>query len=106
MKFTPLPRILIWLCGVILHLLLQWVFLSFPTLDLALSLQIGGALPLLRIHGSKVSLVLLKFMLDLGGISICRARKGNVEELHFLLNVFVQIVAILQHQVFLRIFNT
>ena len=45
--------------------------------------------PWLQIRGSKVLLLLLKFILNLGGIVISRAKRGNVEELHFLLNVFV-----------------
>ena len=77
MKFTPLPCVLLWICGVVL---------SGTALALPLVLQFRGTF---RIHKSKVSLLLLKCLLDLGGIAVCCAKRCNVEELHFLLNVFV-----------------
>ena len=77
MKFTPLPCVLILICGVIL----SSTSLAFP-----LVLQLGGTF---HIRRSKVSLPLLNFLLDLGGIAICHAKRCNVKELHFLLNVFV-----------------
>ena len=86
MEFTPLPCVLLWICG---------VFLSRIALALPLVLRFGGTF---RICRSKVSLLLLKFLLDLGGIAICCAKRCNVEELHFLLNVFVQTAAVLEHQ--------
>ena len=61
MKFTPLPCVLIWIFGVVL---------IRPTLDLPLVLWFGAAFPWLQIQRSKVSLLLLKFLLDLGGIAI------------------------------------
>ena len=61
MKFTPLPCVLLWICGVVL---------SRIALALPLVLWFGGAFPWLRIHRSKVSLLLLKFLLDLGNIAI------------------------------------
>ena len=85
MKFTPLPRVLLWIFGVVL---------SCPALAFPLVLQFGGTFPWLQIRRSKVSLLLLKFLLDLGGISICRAKRGNVEELHFLLNVSMKTVVV------------
>ena len=89
MKFTPLTHVLLWLCGVVL---------SHPTLALTLVMRFVGAFPWIWIGGSKVSFLLLKFLLDLGGIVICRVKRGNVEELHFLLNIFVQTTAVLEHQ--------
>ena len=87
MKLTPHPCVL---------LLVFVVFLCFPSL----------AFPRLHICGLKVLLLLLKLMLDLGGMVTCCAKRGNVEELHFLLKVFVKRVAVLEHQISLRIFNT
>ena len=86
MKFTPLPCVLLWICGVVL---------SHSTLALPLVLLFGGTF---QIRRSKVALLLLKFLLDLGGIAVCRAKQCNVEELQFLLNVFVQTAAVLEHQ--------
>ena len=68
---------------------------------LPLILRVGGTFPWLRIRGSKLSLLMLKFLLDLCGIEICRAKRGNVEELHFLLNVSVKTTAVLEHQMYL-----
>ena len=90
MKFTLLPRVLLWICGVVL---------SRPALALPLVPWFRGAFPWLQIRGSKVSLLLHKFLLDLGSIAIFHAKQGNVEELHFLLNVYVQIVVVLKHQI-------
>ena len=97
MKFTPLPRVLFWICGLVLSRL---------ALALPLVLWFGGAFPWLRIRGSKVLLLLLKFLLNLGGIVICLAKWGNVEELHFLLNVSMKTAVVLEHQMSLWIFNT
>ena len=96
MKFKPLPRVL-WIFGGVLRL---------PALALPPVLWFGGAFPYLWIHKSKALLLLLKFLLDRGSIAICRAKQGNVEELNFLLNVSMQIAAVLEHQMSLRIFNT
>ena len=77
MKVTPLPCVLLWIFGVVL---------SRISLALPLVLRFRGTFQICR---SKVSLLLLKFLLDLGGIAICHAKRCNVEELHFLLNLFV-----------------
>ena len=77
MKFTALPCVLLWIFG---------VFLSRTALALPLFLRFEGTF---RIRRSKISLLLLKFLLDIGGIAVCRAKKCNLKELHFLLNVFV-----------------
>ena len=86
MKFTPLPCVLLLSCGVVV---------SRTALDFPLVLWFRGTF---RIRRSKVSLLLLKFLLDLGGIVICRDKRCNFEELHLLLNVFVLIVVVLEHQ--------
>ena len=75
-------------------------------MDLSFVLRFGGTFRLLLIRRSKVSLLLFEFLLNLGSIPVCRTKRGDVEELHFLLNVSVQTTAILQHQMFLRIFDT
>ena len=68
MKFTPLPHVL-WICGVVLSRLA----LAFP-----LVLWFGGTFPWLQIRISKVSLLLFKFLLDLGNIAICRRSESVV----------------------------
>ena len=95
MELTPLSCVLIWLHGVFLHLRIQWVGLDFPTLALSFVLRFWGVVTLLLIHISKVLLLLFEFMLNLGSIPVCRTKRGDVEELHFLLNVSVQTTAIL-----------
>lgn len=97
MNFTPTPDVLVWIFGVVLSRL---------TLDFPLILWFRGTFLWLRICGSKVSLLLLKFLFDLGSIVICRAKRGNVEELHFLLNISVQTTMVLEHQISLQTFNT
>ena len=92
MKFTPLTGVLLCICGVVL---------SRPTLSFPLVLRFEGTFLWLQIRKSKVSLILLKFMLDLRGIEICCAKQCNVEELHFLLNVFMQTAVVLEHQMYL-----
>ena len=106
MELTPLSYVLLCLRGVVIFLLLQWVVLGHLVLALSLVLRFGGAFPLLLIKRSKVSLLLFKFMLNLGNISVCCTKQGDVEELHFLLNVFVQIIMVLEHKIFLRIVYT
>jgi hypothetical protein len=54
-----------------------------------------------NIANSKVSLIQFEFLLNLGIISLCRTKRGDFEELHFLLNVSVQKIVVLQHQMFL-----
>jgi hypothetical protein len=57
--------------------------------------SLGVPFPSLLIHRTKVSLLLFELLLNLGSIPVCRTKRGDVEELHFLLNVFVQINAVL-----------
>ena len=52
-------------------------------------LRFRGTFPLLLIHRSKVLLLLFEFLLNLGSISVCRTKQGDVKEFHFLLNVSV-----------------
>ena len=61
-----------------------WIFLSHLAFSLPLVLWFGGAFPWFQI----------------------RAKRGNVEELHFILNVSMKITVVLKHQMFLQIFNT
>ena len=89
MKFTSLPHFILWIFGGVL---------SHPNLALPLVLWFRGTFPWLHIRGSKFWLLLLKFFLNLGGIAISRAKRGNVEELHLLLNVSMHTAAVLEHQ--------
>ena len=94
-ELTPLSRVLLWLCGVVLRLWLLQVVLSRHALALSFVLLFGRTFPLLLIRRSKVSLLLFGFLLNLGSIPVCRTKRGDVEELHLLLNVSVQTAAIL-----------
>ena len=87
MELIPLSRVLIWLHGVVICLCLWQVVLGHHALDLSFVLRFGGTFPLLLIRKSKVSLLLFEFLLNLGSIPVCRTKRGDVEELHFLLNV-------------------
>ena len=95
MELTPLSRVLLQLRGVVLCLQLWQVVLGCHALDFSFVLWFGGTFPFLFIRKSKVYILLFKFFLNLGSISICRTKQGDVEELHFLLNVSVQTTAIL-----------
>jgi hypothetical protein len=89
MELTPLSCVLLWIHGVVLFLWIWKVFLSHHALDLSFVLWFGGTFPLILIRISKVSLLLFEFLLNLGNIPACPTKQGDVEELHFLLNVFV-----------------
>ena len=95
MELTPLSHVLLWLCGVVLFLWLSRVVFSRHALALSFVLWFGSTFPLLLMRRSKVSLLLFEFLLNLGSIPVCRTKRGDVKELHFLLNVFVQTAAIL-----------
>jgi len=106
MELTPLSRVLLQLRGIIPFLWLWWVVLGRPTLDLSFVLRFGGTFPLLRIRRTKVSLLLFKIFLDLDGISICCAKRGDVQEFHLVLDVPVQAAVVLENQILLRILDT
>jgi hypothetical protein len=89
MELTPLSPVLLWLHDVVLCLRLWKVFLSRHALALSFVLQFGGTFHLLLIRRSKVSLFLFEFLLNLGSIPVCRTKREDVEELHFLLNVYL-----------------
>ena len=75
-------------------------------LALSFVLQFGGTFHLLWIHRSKVSLLLFKLLLDLDSISICRAKRGDVQDLYFFLDVLVQAAVVFEYQLLLRILDT
>ena len=106
MEITPFSRVLFRLRGVILCLQLWRVVLGCPALALSFILHFRGTFPLLQIHRSKVSLLLFKLLLDLNGISVCCTERGDVQELYFFLNVFVQATAVFKYQMLLRILDT
>ena len=89
MELTPLSCVLLRLRGVVLCLRLRRVVLGHPALALSFVLWFGGTFPLLWIRRSKVSLLLFKLLLDLDSVSVCRAERGDVQELHFFLDVLV-----------------
>lgn len=89
MEVTPFPCVLLCRHGVVLHLQLRRVVLGHLALALSFVIQLGGAFPLLRIRRSKVSLLLFKFLLDLDNVSIGDAKRGDVQELHLILDVLV-----------------
>ena len=106
MELTPLSRVLLWLCGVVLCLWLRQVFLSRYALALSFVLRFGSTFPLLVIRRSKVSFLLFEFLLNIVSIPVCHTKRGDVEELYFLLNVHVQTTSVFEYQMFLRIFDT
>ena len=106
MELTPLSCVLLRLHDDFLCLRLWQVFLGRHALALSFFLWFGGTFPLLLIRRSKVSLLLFKFLLNLGSIPVCCTKQGDVEELHFHLNVSMQTTTVLQHQMFLAIFDT
>ena len=61
---------------------------------------------MLWIRKSKVSLLLFKLLLDLDGISVCYAERGDVQEFHFFVDVLVQATTIFEYQMLLRILDT
>ena len=95
MELTPFPRVLLWLHGVVLCLWLRQVVLGRHALVLSFVLRFRGTFPLLLIRRSKVLLLLFEFLLNLGSVPIFRTKRGDVKEIHFLLNVYVQTTAIL-----------
>ena len=80
--------------------------MGHPALDLSFFLWFGGTFPLLRIHRSKVSLLLFKLLLDLDGVSVHCAEQGDIQELHLLLDVSIYATAVLEYQMFLRTLDT
>ena len=106
MEFTPLSRFLLCFRCVVLCLYIWRVVLGCPTLYFSFALQFGGTFPMLRIHISNFSLLLFKILLNLDNVSIRRAEQGNVQELHLVLDVLVQIVTVLEYQMWLRILDT
>ena len=106
MELTPLSRVLLRLRGIILCLPLSWVVLGRPALDLSFILWFGGTFALLQIGKSKVSLLLFKIFLDLDHTSVCRAEREDVQEFHFILDVPVRVVKVLENQILLRILDT
>ena len=101
MELTPLSHVLIWLRGVVLFLCLWQVVLGRHALALSFVLWFGGTFPLLFDSQIQSLASSVEFMLNLGSIPVCRTKRGDAEELHFLLNVYVQKTMVLQHQMFL-----
>jgi hypothetical protein len=95
MELTLLPRILFWLHGIVICLWIWQVILGHLELAWSFVWLLGGTFPLLLIRRPKVSLFLFELLLNLGSVSVRHTKRGDVEELHFLLNVSVYIVAVL-----------
>jgi hypothetical protein len=95
MELRPLPRVPFWLRCVVLFLWLWQVVLGRPALAWSFVRRFGGTFPLLLIRIPKVSLLLFELLLNLGSIPVCRSKQGDVEELHFLLNVSMKTTAVL-----------
>ena len=85
MELTPLFHV--YLCGVFICLQLWQFFLGHPALALSFVLWFVGTFPLLQIHRSRVSLLLFKLLLDLDNISVCPAKRGDVQGLHLIMDV-------------------
>ena len=89
MEFTPLSCVLFRFHDAVLCLQLWRVVLGRPALALSFVLRFGGTFPLLQIRRSKVSLLLFKILLNLDSVSVCRVDRGDVQELHLILDVLV-----------------
>ena len=87
MELTPFSRVLFRLSGVVLYLQIWRVVLGCPALALSFVFWFRGTFPLLRIRRSKVSLLLFKLLLDLDSVSVRCAERGDVQELHLVLDV-------------------
>ena len=88
MELPPFSHVLLFLRGVVLCLQLQRVVLGCLDLDFSFALQFGAPFPCFRIHRSKVSLLLFKLLLNFDSVSVSRAERGDVQELHLILYVF------------------
>ena len=106
MELTIFSRVLSRLCGAILCLLLWQVVMACPALALSFILWFRGTFPLAQIHRSKVSLLLFKPLLDLDGILVCCAERGDVKEFYFFLDVLVQAAIVFKYQMLFRILDT
>jgi hypothetical protein len=95
MELTPLPSVLFWLRGVVICLRVWWVVLGHLALAWSFVRRFGGAFPFLLIRRPKVSLLLFELLLNLGSITVCHTKKGDAEELHFLLNVSMKTTVVL-----------
>ena len=89
MEFTPYYHVLLCLRGVVIFLRLLRVVLGHLALALAFSLLFGGAFSLIRVRRSKVSLLLFKLLLNLENVLVYHAKRGDVHELHFILDVLL-----------------
>ena len=101
MELTPPSRVLLHLHDIVLYLQLLWVVLGCPALALSFVLWFGGTFPLLWIHRSKVSLLLFEHFLDLDGMSVSCAERGDVQEFYFFLDVLVQAAVIFEYEMLL-----
>jgi len=106
MKLTSLSRVLLCLRGVVLCLQQKQFILVHPALAILFDLWFGGPFPLLQIHKSKVFLFLFKLLLDLDSVLVRCAKRGDVQEIHLILEVLVYEVTVLEYQMFLRISDT
>jgi len=109
MVLTPFSCVFLHLLIALLVLQLGLVFLRAVISIWSLVVWVGVAFTLLRlweVRRSKLSLFPLKFFLNIDSVSISCAQWGNVQELHFCLNVSMQTTAIFEHQMTLRVFDT
>jgi len=84
-----ISHVLLCLCGVVLFLRLRRVFLAHLALDFYFILWFVGTFPWIQIYRSKVSLLQFKFLFDLDIVSIGYAKRGDVQELHLVLDVLL-----------------
>ena len=87
MELTPLSCVLLRLHGVVIFLQLRRVILGHPALALSFVSHFRGTFPLLQICRYKVSLLLFKLLLYLDNVSVRCAERGDVQELHIVLDV-------------------
>ena len=101
MELTPFSSVLSRLRGAVLCLQLRLVVLGCPALAWSFVLWFGVVFSLLWISKSKVSLILFKLLLNLDDILVGRAKRGDVQEFYFVMDVPVQAATIFEYQMLL-----
>jgi hypothetical protein len=109
MEVTPLPGIFLCLSGVLVFLQPGLVVLRLSVFALSFIPQVGVALSWILLWGvprPKLLLLLFELLLDFDSILVGHAQGWYVQKIHFGLDVSMQTVTILEHQMSLRIFDT
>jgi hypothetical protein len=109
MEVAPLPGIFLYLSGVLFCLRPRLVVSRLYIFAMSFVLWVGAALSWILLWGvprPKFSRLLFELLLDFDSISVGCTQGWDVQKLHFILYVYMNATAILEHQMFLRIFDT